>query len=299
MDDKKLKFLLKILPGKPTFSLLFMRKIFHTFLWGGCLFALAFFIISIYVDYKNDDPITKTSYINARDLDSPIKVKICNSVFVDLQKVLTYNGSDFNRDSYEFLFHTETDSYQFSDSNWVIRSFADKRYMLSSRFLTEFKLELNQFLILCAETPGMSTCSKLFYFTLDPSLPCYEAIVPTKELGKDNAFILWFYFDPNITVGRYTTSLGAYVTVTHAEEYKSIMDGIFVGPQDEFVISTTVQHFKQSQSFEKSRCYAFEGPQTYSFTGVPFQAPYNQDACDDLCYAETYYHFCNCAPLNG
>ena len=279
---------------KTSFSVSKFQTLFHAFLWGACSFALIFFIISVHADYQSKDPITGTNYVNARDVDSPIKVKICNSVFVDLQKVLAYNGSEFNRSSYEFLFHTDPENHNFSDREWIIRSFIDKRYLLSNRLLSKFRLDLEQFWLICSQTPGSEDCFNSFQFNLDPTLPCYEATFSTKLFGKDNAILLWLYFDPEINLGRYTNTLGAYVSISHAEEYKYVFDGIFVGPHDEFIVSTTAQHMKQSESFEKNKCYLFTGPETHFFTGVPFQAYYNQKSCDDLCYAKAYVRICFC-----
>ena len=280
-------------------SIASLRKLFHFSLYCGCFLSLAIFITAISIDYKNNDPITVTNYINARGIDNPIKVKICNNVFVDLEKVLNYNGSEFDPKSYEFLFHANTVNDSFQEESWVFRSYVDQRYLLSSRFLEAFKLDLDQFMMSCFLIPKIEDCFHKFKFTFDGSMPCYEATFSTKNFGKDNAIGFMLYFDPEINVGKYTSSLGAYVAVSHGEDYKSVLDGIFVGPLDDYIISTSTNVIKQTQSFEKSKCRFSDGPDTYTFTGVPFQTEYYQNACDDLCYARAYYEVCNCAPSNG
>ena len=61
----------------------------------------------------------------------------------------------------------------------------------------------------------------------------------------------------------------------------------------------SVVHRYQPESFEKTKCVHKYGTQRYTFTGEPFETPYDKFSCQDLCYAKITHQICGCAKLVG
>ena len=61
----------------------------------------------------------------------------------------------------------------------------------------------------------------------------------------------------------------------------------------------SIVHRYQSESFEKAKCVHKYGSQTYTFTGEPFETPYDRYSCVDLCYAKITYELCGCGNVVG
>ena len=72
-----------------------------------------------------------------------------------------------------------------------------------------------------------------------------------------------------------------------------------MAPNELVVVTASVVHRQQSQSFKKAKCVHKGGKEDYIFTGEPFQNDYHVTSCVDMCYARIHYQICDCANFIG
>ena len=190
-------------------------------------------------------------------------------------------------------------NYNFNDTNWVLSEFVGGLFMMSSRILDAFKLDLDQFMMGCFLGLNQKNCSDKFGFFPEPYHSCYEGQIDPGALGSLSSISIFLFFEPNLKLGKYSSAPGAYVTVVHPEGYSDYQDGVFIGPGDHVTISTNTVEKIQTENFKNIKCANRYGMETYDFTGVPFEVAYSRQTCARMCYAEIYYKICNCAPLFG
>ena len=268
-------------------------------MWISCISVSSLFIQSTVNEYKDSDPITTVTFIDYKAKPDPVIVKICNSVFLDMEKVLNYNGANISYESYEFLYEAALGNFMFDDSKWVLSTSVNDIFFLSARTIDAFKLDIGKFLGTCYVVGTYKDCIQDFKWHLDIETSCYQAEVDLGGYGRNRALKLGFYFSPDITLGKYIAQLGAYVTFFHPTDYIPYSGGFFLEPKDFVVVSATTEHKVQKTSLKKAKCISTEGPQWYNFTGAPFQVSYNPEYCSNLCFAEAYYRQCNCSPFYG
>ena len=118
--------------------------------------------------------------------------------------------------------------------------------------------------------------------------------------GQYNLVTLGFYFDPEISLPRYSRNrVGAYISITHPDDSVSSSNTFFLGPNDLVVSSAKMSHNVQEDSFAESKCVHRYGLETKNFTSVPFQTLYATDTCIELCYTEAFFKECQCTVLIG
>ena len=75
-------------------------------IWVACFTLFTWFSIHVIQEYTKESPITITTFVEPPLKPEPIIVKICNNVFLDPEKVIYYNKTVFDNDSYNFLLNT-------------------------------------------------------------------------------------------------------------------------------------------------------------------------------------------------
>ena len=76
-------------------------------------------------------------------------------------------------------------------------------------------------------------------------------------------------------------------------------EGFHVGPNELVVVTSSIVHRYQKETFKKAKCVHDYGTDIYTFTGEPFEVAYNTHSCVDLCYAQAHYNVCSCAAFIG
>ena len=64
--------------------------------WIVCLTVLGLFTMSVFYEFIENNPVTIITFINKPEYPDPVVVKVCPSVFLDQQKILSYNGTEIN-----------------------------------------------------------------------------------------------------------------------------------------------------------------------------------------------------------
>ena len=242
----------------------------------------------------------KTSLLgNLKDQPIEIKIKICNKVFLDPDKIINYNGTEFGKDTYWFLVEAIAGNYTFDDSTWVTKNHMNNRFFLSQRIVKEFLMDVDQFMISCVVDYSFKNCSEIFHFYDEPRSPCFEGTVSLMGQGHYHNVNIYFYFNPHKTLGKYSRTIGANVVVDHPETYTPSVAASYIGPGEALIVPVTIVHKKQETSFSKSKCVSKQGLEMQNFTGEPFQTLYSPSTCHHLCFAEAFYKLCHCVPFTG
>ena len=280
----------------------YIKQLPRLFIWTICTIILIYFAIQIFQEYRQKIPVTVTTFIDAPPNPDPIQIKICNTAFLDPQKILDYDITTGNLSShqYDFLLQTVNKNYSFDDKNYVRRGVIKEIFVLSSRTLDEFKLDKEDFMLLCRFPFTDIACISQFVWHVEPYGGCYQADLYMKGYGQYNMLSLSFYFDPDINLERYSRGrLGAFVTIRHPQDSSPFTNPIFLGSNELAVVSAKTVHKTQKVSFDDSKCTHRRGLETYDFTGEPFDTPYTITTCIDLCYAEAFFNHCQCSPVIG
>ena len=257
------------------------------------------FSYNVCVEYLQDNPITITTLLNQPEKPESFYVRICNNVYLDPAKILKYNGTSFSYASYEFLYEAVSGNTGFDDSAWVYKHPMRDYFLIPTRVFDEFRLNIEDFMLNCQIVNSKESCIHKFKWYLDPYMPCYLAKLDVKGFGLYQYLRIDLNFDPEVTLGKYTTKLGAFVVFYHPDEYKSLIDGFYLGPNEAAVVTATGPHEKQEKSIGKSKCVHRNGLEWHHFTGEPFQTSYNPDSCVDFCYAAGMHKLCQCSPFIG
>ena len=64
--------------------------------WIVCLTVLSLFTMSVFYEFIENNPVTIITFINKPENPDPVVVKVCPSVLLDQQKILSYNGTEIN-----------------------------------------------------------------------------------------------------------------------------------------------------------------------------------------------------------
>ena len=284
---EKLRWLFKITRPK---------NILHLCIWSVCFSLLVYFFSGILDDYVAQNPISIVTYVDQKHITSPLNVKVCNEVYLDKEKILNYNGSELGFSSYQFLYEAMSGNDNFNDSFWIFMDKSSTRFFTSTRVLDAFALDLESFLLACIVFN--EDCSQSFKVFREFYNLCYDVTLEVPYYDKSNGIYLMFYFDPNITMAKYTTTLGAFVSVAHEGQYIAPSEGFHLSPNELAIVTASVTHRFQEKPLSKKDCVNSD-IETHNFTGKPFQTLYNPESCIDLCYARVYYPACQCAPFVG
>ena len=286
---------------KPYLKLNFLFKRIPSIInWTICSGILMFFGRQIFDEYKRRIPITTTTFLDPPELPDPVRVKICNNVFLDPRKILQYNGTDVSPNQHNFLLQAVKGNNSFDDSLYVSQDQIKQEFLLSQSAFNEFKLDKEDFIVQCRLPYYEEDCLSTLKWHVETSGVCYQGDIQLYGYGTYELVTILFYFDPAITLERYTRGrLGAYVSITHPEDSLSYSNTFFLNPNDLAVISAKTVHKNQEDSFDDSKCEHRYGLETWDFTGVPFQALYKTDSCIDLCYAKSFFSKCQCAATSA
>ena len=210
---------------------------------------------------------------------------------------MNYNGEDFGKEAYQYLYEAASENYNFNDNGSVFHD--DARYFLSAsyRVYRQFAMDMDQFILSCSWSGKRQNCSEVLSYLQEPITVCYETLFTPSTVSE--SFNMLFYFNSSKFLGKYTKSQGAYVVVSHPEEYKTFYQGIFIRPKDFSNLALRIVHKRQARSFEKAKCVHKHGLETYNFTGEPFDVIYSPKLCKDLCYVHVMWDLCNCVTGPG
>ena len=188
--------------------------------WVLCSSLLLYLFKTVFEDYNEQNPVTVITFVDRTS--TPVNIKICNENYLDRRKILNKSNPDYEH--YQFLTEAMLGNEKFNDSNRIINWFSGTFFLLSSNVLQYLALDLNEFLLACL-VKGLE-CSKQFHLYPELFTPCYEATIDMQHFDKNNGISLVFHFDPNITLGKYSDNVGAYIRIAHKEQYIPILEGI-------------------------------------------------------------------------
>ena len=231
----------------------------------------------------------------------PFVITLCNKIFLDPQKILDYNQSEsstFKKEAFEFLYQAAIGNDSFDDTSWVVTTPSRDYFMLSARVADFFKIDLEKFMVTCIAMKNYTDCRSFFRWDTEEYGYCYQATIDPGGYGDYRSLLIGIYFDPNITLGRYTLNMGARISVSHPKDNTGTGETFFLKPQESAEVLVSVEHKSQSRSFDKATC-SEEVLQWYTFTGKPFQSVYNPWVCSNLCMGKLHYKYCNCSNIVG
>ena len=280
-------------------ALTWLYNLFWILTRATCLFFLTKFSLELLLQYTENNPTTTTTYTDYHNSTSVVKLKICNTVYMDSDEISAYNGSEFDLEAYEFLYEAVRGNLSFDDRGWVLTDHLKPFYALSSRVRKRFVMQLDQFMVGCHVHEEYKNCSDFFVYYDESRNPCFEGLIQKKGYGTHYSTTIFIYFNPKKTLGRYTKLVGANVIMAHPEQLVSHAQGSFIGPGEFLTLSGSFVFKKQKQSFAKSKCVHRGGLETYNFTGDPFQTTYHPYTCEELCMARRYYELCGCPSFAG
>ena len=275
----------------------FWRFLSNSITWITCTTVLFYFSLNVVNEYRSENPITITTYINAPEEPDPIVIKICNTVSFDPDKILNYNGSHIDPLSYQFLLQTVHKNLSYDDRKFVIYFPLMTYFLLSNKTFAQFSLDRESFIFGCHLI--VNDCLNHFQWFLQPEGICYKQEVSLKGYGVFNMLLMKMYFDPLLKFGKYTEQAGAYISITHYEDDIPFAKYFFLGAGQKAVVSAETSHHIQKSSFQQSKCVQKKGPQMHNFTGVPFEKSYHVHSCFDICFAKSFQRICNCSWLIG
>ena len=264
-----------------------------------CFIFLAVLSLDLLIEYQEKNPATITTYIEYPTNSSIVKVKICNTVFLDPQKILTYNQKEFDLEAYEFLYQAAKGNTAFNDSGWVKTDHMKPVFMISSRVRRQFLREIDQFMVGCHVRETYQSCPALFSYFDESYNPCFEGLINLGGIGLHYAATFFLYYDRKTTMGRYTRANGANVVLAHPEQHTPYVHGSFIGAGDLLTLSGSFILKKQEKAFKNSRCVNKSGLESQNFTGEHFETVYSTFSCGDICFAEKYFEVCGCPVFAG
>ena len=180
-----------------------VTKLSRPLTWVACSSVLFFFTNDVFVNYLQHNPVTILTFVDQPKQPAPVVVRICNSVHLDPEKIMNYNGSQIELKTYEFLRHAVAGDDNFDDSSFVLQSVYFDYFIVSHRILETFKLDKDEFLVKCF-TVGLNwkECSHQFQWYADKSsASCFKAEIDIGGYGVHNMLSILFYFDPTKTLG--------------------------------------------------------------------------------------------------
>ena len=277
------------------------RNIFWGFAWILFSAILLYFSLNIVEAYFEKYPITVITYVEPNEQPAPLVISVCNNIFLDPQKILDFNESEsstFKKEAFEFLHQAAIGNDSFDDTSWVVPNPSRDYFMLSARVADFFKLDSEKFMINCILMKNYTDCRSFFRWDTEEYGYCYQATIDLGGYGEYRSLLIGLYFDPNITLGRYTLNMGARISVSHPNDNTGTGETFFLEPQENADVLVSVEHKSQSHSLDKATCTE-EDLQWYTFTGKPFQSAYNPWVCSTFCLAKLHYKYCNCSSIMG
>ena len=236
--------------------------------WSVCTLLLTHFSRKVTIEYMEENLVTVVSQTPPPSKPETVRVRVCNEVYLDSEKIKNFSKTASNNDSFSILHEIIIQKSDYSNTSRIYRHPFRNYFKISSEMYEHFSLEAEQFILACDVSNSNQSCIPGFKFYLDQEVSCYETQVDIQGYGIYQYLRLVFFFDPKKTLGSFTRKLGAYVMFSHTTDHVNPGRGIFVAPKDAVVVSATGVHKNQGQSFGKSRCTQRNGLETYNFTGM-------------------------------
>ena len=247
--------------------------------WILCICVFTYFSYEGFQEFLQNNPVSIITYRNISENEAMVALKICNNLALDPRKLQTFKNK-----------HGPDSSGVPVYISHPLKNF----YVSSSQKLEELKLDLGKFMIGCEIYPYQKSCFNLFKWHLETMGSCYEAILDLYSVGKLNPILIDLYFDLKLHDKENVLRSGVSISVSHADDYVSLLDGVFVGPRQQTSINVEIVHKTQKISIPKAKCVHRYGLENFKFTGKPFEANYHLESCTALCFAEKEYKNCNC-----
>ena len=184
------------------------------------------------------------------------KVEVCFTHYLDPEKILSYNGSEFDFEAYDFLYEAAVGNYHFNDSGSVFNGDMWQNYLyLSSQVLEKFAIDIDDVFLACSYVGFRDKCINLFKLNLvNPYAPCYESIVQPYQAGPAGGSSFFFYFNSSKSLGKYTKTEGAHIVISDPDDFIPFTDGSFIPAGNIVRLSLEMVHKKQTRSFKRAEC---------------------------------------------
>ena len=255
---------------------------------------MLFYIWKIFKEYAEDTPITIVTLVPQPRQPDPVIIEVCNKIIFDEEKISAYNGTDYDKDSVNFLRQIVQQNDSFDHRDFILSSTYGDTFLLSPRIMDAFKLDLNQFMTTCIIVGSFRDCSQNFKFHLEFASSCYKAEIDLGGFGTSRALMLGFYFDPRHKFGKYSGDAGLSVAIYHPNDHLSPLEGFTLAARDYVIVTANVEHKIQHFSFEKAEC-AKKTTEERNSTGTRHSSNYHPRLCQEFCFVETLYLRCNCS----
>ena len=275
-----------------------LKWVFKNVIWVAvcalCSIIMCFFIHKTFTEYAQNNPITIVTFVDQPMKPDPVIITLCNNIFFDEEKILNYNGSDYDEDSITFLKQMVLMNDSFDHRTWVRSAPFGDVFLLSPRILDHFKLDLNKIMITCFKLGNFTDCSTDFEFVLDYFSSCYRARINIQGFGTNSALALAFYLNSEFRFGKYSGYPKISVSIHHPDDYVSPLEGFAISANDYVIVTATTEEKTQEISFGKAKCTHQEKIE-YNSTGQIRSVPYQSRKCGDLCFVEVLYLQCKCS----
>ena len=270
-----------------------LKKVIWTAIWISCSAIMTLYIYSTFSEFTEDNPITIVTFVDLPENLGPIVIKVCNKNFFDDNKIVKYNGTEFDPKSVNFLKQMVLGNTSFDIKNWILTSSYGDTFLLSPRILNAFKLDIDKFLIACLVLGEFSDCSTRFQLHLDFYTLCYLAKIDLAGLGTNRGVTLGFYFDPGQKFGRYQGVQGVQIAIHHPDDHLSPLEGFALNGNEDVIVSASVERKIQRKSLAKAKCTQ-QKHLMHNFSGVSHLLGYNQRLCNDMCFSAAFFRNCSC-----
>ena len=160
------------------------------FWWTLCSAGSLILSWEIFIEYSENNPMSILNLQDPPEKPDAVAVKICHPVFVDPEKILKSNGSLFSNDFYQFLREVITGGNSYQIHECMVTSSQKDYFMLSSRVIEEFKLDLEKYMIGCVAANYNNSCISKFSWYLDRDGLCYKAVFDLGGYGSHYALVL-------------------------------------------------------------------------------------------------------------
>ena len=263
-------------------------------IWVVCTAAMLIFIFQTFKEYAEDNPITIVTFVPQPKHPDPVMIELCNKIVFDEEKIIAYNGTEYDRKSINFLKQMVLQNDSFNHRDFILPSTYGETFLLSPRIMDAFKLDLGHFMTHCLLVGSFHDCSQTFKFHLEFSSACYKAEIDLGGFGTNRALMLGFYFDPRHKFGKYSSNAGLSVAIYHSKDHIPPLEGFTLAAREHAIVKAKMERKTQYFSFEKAECTT-ETSLEHNITGTRHYSSYHPRSCQELCSVKTFYLRCNCS----
>ena len=136
-------------------------------LWLGCFVSAFFSCYSLVDQYFEKRPVTSETFFETDQIVRP-GVEICNTAFLDPEKVINYKGADFNFPAFKEFQDDVIATFGDVNSQRVLEERdGDSSIIFSRRILDYFKLDIDRFFISCSVRDTFANCNDVLHWTTE------------------------------------------------------------------------------------------------------------------------------------